>query len=127
MIGVQKWVSQAEEFVEDVLMVLLSVFIIILAVSALAVFATQAPAESIAMRAEAIQQVTSLTFLAKAEYFAALLLPWMVMLIGLMIAREIWMLRRRMDGIHFEMVIGKSVSSKPRSSRTRKATKKRKK
>lgn len=96
--------TRLEEIVENTVLLLLSIFVIVLAVVALAVLATQPPV-GIAERAAVIGAIAGLGFLAKAEYFAALLLPWLLIIIGLLVARELWLLRRRLEGIHFEVVL----------------------
>ncbi len=110
--------TRAEEIAEDVILMLLSIFIIVLAVAALAVLSTQPAA--LGERAAMIGAIATLGFLAKAEYFAALLMPWMVIIIGLLIGRELWLLRRRMEGIHFEVILHR-IGTKPKTrSRGRK-------
>lgn len=108
--------TRLEDIVENTVLLLLSIFVIVLAVAALAVLATQPPA-GIAERVAVIGAIASLGFLAKAEYFAALLLPWLVMIIGLLIAREMWLLRRRIEGIHFEVVLHRLRTAPPRAVR----------
>lgn len=93
-----------EKFLEDLILVLLSIFIIVLAISALAVLSSEAPSY-VGERATTIAEITTLGFLAKAEYFATLMLPWMLILIGLLMAREVWVIRKRLEGIHFEVVL----------------------
>lgn len=109
---------RAEEIAEDVILILLSIFVIVLAVAALAVLSTQPPA-GVAERAATIGVIASLGFLAKAEYFAALLLPWLLIIIGLLIGRELWLLRRRMEGIHFEVVLHRLRTAPARPTRRR--------
>jgi hypothetical protein len=110
--------TRLEIIVENTVLLLLSIFVIILAVAALAVLATQPPA-GIAERTAVIGAIASLGFLAKAEYFAALMLPWVAMIIGLLIAREMWMLRRRMEGIHFEVVMHRLSAFPPKKTSRR--------
>ena len=110
--------SKLEEIVEEVVLILLSIFVILLIVSALAVFSTQPPA-GLSERVAVIGVIASMGFLAKAEYFAALLLPWFLMIIGLMIARELWLVRRRMEGIHFEFVMRRVVKTPRRAAPVR--------
>jgi len=109
-------ITRLEEIAEDTLLLLLSIFVVILAVAALAVLATQPPA-GLEQRAAVIGAIASLGFLAKAEYFAALMLPWLAMVIGLLIAREMWLLRRRMEGIHFEVIMHRLQVAPPRATR----------
>ena len=115
--------ARAEDIIEDTILAVLSIFVIVLAVVALSVFATQTPA-GISERVAVIGAIASLGFLAKAEYFAALMLPWVLMIVGLLVAREMWMIRRRLEGIHFEAVmqrVGKMPVRMPaRASRARK-------
>lgn len=100
---IRDFLGKAEEIVEDLVLILLSVFVIILAVAALMVLASEPP--SLTERALVISGITQLGFLAKAEYFAALLLPWVGMIIGLLIAREVWLVRRAIQGLHLETVL----------------------
>ncbi len=99
---IRDFLGSAEELVEDLILILLSVFVIILAISALAVLATQPATDRTAAIAQIIPQ---LSFLARAEYFAALMLPWVMMIIGLLIARELWMMRKSIHGMHVEVVM----------------------
>lgn len=99
---IRGFLGSAEEIVEDLILILLSVFVIILSVSALAVLATQPTSDRTAMIAQIVPQ---LTFLGKAEYFAALMLPWVLMIIGLLVARELWMIRKTLHGMHLEVVM----------------------
>lgn len=108
--------TRLEEIVENTVLLLLSIFVIILAVAALAVLATQPPA-GVTERAAVIGAIASLGFLARAEYFAALMLPWLLIIIGLLVARELWLLRRRMEGIHFEVVLHRLRSFPPKMPR----------
>lgn len=106
---IRGFLGSAEELVEDLILILLSVFVIILAISALAVLATQPTSDRTAAIAQIIPQ---LSFLARAEYFAALMLPWVLMIIGLLIAREIWMIRKSLQGVHFEIIM-RRIREKP--------------
>lgn len=99
---VRGFLGSAEELVEDLILILLSIFVIILAISALAVLATQPATDRTAVIAQIIPQ---LSFLARAEYFAALMLPWVLMIIGLLIARELWMMRKSIHGLHVEVLM----------------------
>ncbi|MBU5557848.1 MAG: hypothetical protein QW751_01540 [Candidatus Aenigmatarchaeota archaeon] len=108
--------TRLEEIIENTVLLLLSIFVIVLAIVALAVFATQPPA-GLAERIAVIGAIASLGFLAKAEYFATLLLPWLLMIIGLLVARELWLLRRRIEGIHFEVVLHRLRTAPPRAAR----------
>ena len=108
----QNWLYRAEEILEDVILAILSVFVIILAISAIAIMGTQTPA-GLVERVGALEAIMQLGFLAKAEYIAALLTPWIAMIIGLLIARELWLSRRRLEGIHFEMVLNRVKSTRP--------------
>ena len=111
---INRVLTRFEEIVEDTLLILLSIFVVILAVVALAVLATQPPA-GLAERTATIGAIASLGFLAKAEYFAALMLPWLLIIIGLMVAREMWLLRRRVEGIHFEVAMQRFRAATPRA------------
>lgn len=102
---IQDWLATAEIFIEDLILVLLSIFLIILAISALVVLGGGAPVSE--ERVTAISALMQASFLAKAEYFAMLILPWMLMIIGLLLARELWLLRRRIEGIHFEVMLSR--------------------
>ncbi len=110
---IRDFLGSAEEIVEDLILILLSVFVIILAISALAVLATQPSSDRTATIAQIIPQ---LSFLARAEYFAALMLPWVLMIIGLLIARELWMMRKSLQGVHFEVVM-RRIQEKPKGRR----------
>lgn len=99
---VRGFLGSAEELVEDLILILLSIFAIILAISALAVLATQPTTDRTAAIAQIIPQ---LSFLGKAEYFAALMLPWVLMIIGLLVARELWMIRKSIHGLHVEVLM----------------------
>ncbi len=99
---IRGFLGSAEEIVEDLILILLSIFVIILAISALAVFATQPTSDRTAAIAQIIPQ---LSFLARAEYFAALMLPWVLMIIGLLVARELWMIRKSIHGVHLEILM----------------------
>ncbi len=113
---VRKFLTTAEEFLEDLILILLSLVIVILSVSALAVLASGAPAE-VSQRAEQLSQtLPQLTFLAKAEYFATLVFPWVLMLIGLLIFRELWFLRRAIERIEFRKLL-ESASTPKRKRR----------
>lgn len=103
--------ERAEKFLEDLIVVILSIFVIILAVSALTVLSGEAPA-SVEARIETIGMITQMGFLAKAEYFAALLLPWVAMIIALLLVRELWLIRRRIEGIHFDVFWSKAAKKK---------------
>jgi uncharacterized membrane protein len=113
---VRGFLGSAEELVEDLILVLLSIFVIILAVSALMVFATQPTSDRTAVIAQIIPQ---LSFLARAEYFAALMLPWVLMIIGLMVARELWMMRKTLHGLHVEVLM-RRIQERPAAGRRRK-------
>lgn len=110
--GFRIWFGRVEEIFEDTLLVLISLFAVILAVTALFVLGTQT-APGMADRVAILATITQLSFLAKAEYFATLMLPWVAMIIGLLIARELWMMRRRIEGIHFETVLYRLRSTAP--------------
>lgn len=99
----RSFLRNAERIAEDLILILLSVFVIILAVSALMVLASEPP--SLTEKEMVIAGITKLGFLAKAEYFAALLLPWVAMIIGLLIARELWLVRRAIQGVHLETIL----------------------
>ncbi len=109
---IRDFLGRAEEIVEDLILILLSVFVIILAVSALIVLASAPP--SLTERELVISSITQLGFLAKAEYFAALLLPWVAMIIGLLVARELWLVRRAIQGVHLETVLRRLGEKKKR-------------
>ncbi len=111
---IRGFLGSAEEIVEDLILILLSIFVIILAVSALAVFATQPTSDRTAVIAQIIPQ---LSFLAKAEYFAALMLPWVLMIIGLLVARELWMIRKSIHGMHVEVLMRRLQEKPPISGR----------
>jgi hypothetical protein len=111
VVKIQNWLARAEEIIEDVILAILSVFVIILAISAIAIMGTQTPV-ALAERVGALESIMQLGFLAKAEYIAALLTPWIAMIIGLLIARELWLSRRRLEGIHFEMVLNRVRGSR---------------
>ena len=102
---VKRFMLLAEEFLEDFIIILLSIVIIILSLSALSVLAVEMPTE-VSERAQAIAELLPrLNFLAKAEYFAALLFPWVAMLIGLLVFRELWLLRRAIERIEFRKLL----------------------
>lgn len=107
----QTFLATAEEIVEDLILILLSIFVIILAVSALLVLSTPAPQ----ITTERIAAITQLNFLGKAEYFAALMLPWMLIIIGLLVAREMWLLRRRIESVYYEFVMRRIHSQHPKA------------
>jgi len=111
---VRGFLGSAEEIVEDLILILLSVFVIILAISALAVLASQPTSDRTAAIAQIIPQ---LSFLARAEYFAALMLPWVMMIIGLLIARELWMMRKSIHGLHVEVLMRRMREEKPAAGR----------
>lgn len=98
---IKSLMSTIELVIEDVMLVLVSIFVVVLAAVALLVLATPSPELTIE-RALAIAQ---LGFLGKAEYFAALLLPWMLILIGILVARELWFIRRRLESLHIDFVM----------------------
>lgn len=110
---IRDFLGSAEELIEDLILILLSIFVIILSVSALAVLATQPSSDRTATIAQIIPQ---LSFLAKAEYFAALMLPWVLMIIGLLIARELWLIRKSLQGVHFEIIM-RRIKEKPAKRR----------
>ncbi len=110
---VRGFLGSAEELVEDLILILLSVFVIILAVAALAVLATQPSSDRTAAIAQIIPQ---LSFLGKAEYFAALMLPWVLMIIGLLVARELWLIRKSIHGLHVEVLM-RRLQEKPAAGR----------
>lgn len=112
---VRNFLATAEEFVEDLILILLSIFVIILAVSALLTLATQAP--DLTEREQTIAGISQLGFLAKAEYFATLILPWVLMIIGLLLARELWLIRRSLQGIHFENIMKRIKPKKNKRKR----------
>lgn len=102
---IRKFLSTAEEFLEDLILILLSIVIIVLSLSALTVLATNIPAE-VSQRTQIISELLpQLTFLAKAEYFASLILPWVLMLIGILIFRELWFLRRAIERLEFRKLL----------------------
>jgi hypothetical protein len=106
------WLARAEAIIEDVVLILLSIFVIVLAVAALSVLAMEVP-PGVEARAALIAEIAQLGFLAKAEYFAMLLLPWLLIIIGLLIARELWLLRKRIESIHFEVVLHRLRAARP--------------
>lgn len=114
---VRGFLGSAEELVEDLILILLSIFVIILAISALAVLATQPTTDRTAAIAQIIPQ---LSFLGRAEYFAALMLPWVLMIIGLLIARELWMIRKSIHGLHIEVLMRRMQQEKPAAPGRRK-------
>lgn len=102
---IRKFLSTAEEFLEDLILILLSIVIIVLSLSALTVLATNIPAE-VSQRTQIISELLpQLTFLTKAEYFASLILPWVLMLIGILIFRELWFLRRAIERLEFRKLL----------------------
>ncbi len=101
MQNIRERAERAEAFVRDLLLTLFSIVVVVLAVIALIVLATQTPVD-VTQRAANIALVRELNFLAKAQFFATLILPWTILIIGLLLVREIWMIRRRLDGIHYE-------------------------
>lgn len=111
---IRDFLGSAEEIVEDLILILLSIFVIILAISALAVLATQPATDRTAVIAQIIPQ---LSFLARAEYFAALMLPWVLMIIGLLIARELWMMRKTLHGMHVEVLMRRMREEKPKEEK----------
>jgi|GEM_PF-4273001 len=114
---IRGFLGSAEELVEDLILILLSIFVIILAISALAVLASQPSSDRTAAIAQIIPQ---LSFLARAEYFAALMLPWVMMIIGLLIARELWMMRKSIHGLHVEVLMRRMREEKPATAGRRK-------
>jgi purine-cytosine permease-like protein len=101
----REFLHTAEEIIEDLIVVLLSIFLIILSICALSVLATQIPAD-VSERAQVIAQLLpQLNFLAKAEYFASLVLPWVIMIIGLLVIRELWLMRRTLERMHLEKIL----------------------
>ncbi len=68
------------------------------------VVGTQAPTGLPTQEAQ-ITAIAGASFIAKAEFFIALMLPWMVVIIGLLVARELWLIRRRFESVHFEFVL----------------------
>ncbi len=102
---IRKFLEAAEEFIEDFILILLSITVIILSVSAITVLTTSIPSK-VAQRTETIMKLLpTLNFLAKMEYFAALVFPWVVMLIGLLLFRELWFLRRSIERIEFRKLL----------------------
>jgi purine-cytosine permease-like protein len=102
---IKEFLERAEIFLEDFILVLLSIVVIILSISALLVLTTQIPAE-VHERVETLKNLLPhLNFLAKAEYFASLILPWIVMIVGLLIFRELWMIRRALERIEIRKMI----------------------
>jgi len=102
---IKKFLFIAEEFVEDLILILLSIVIIVLSLSALTVLGTNIPVE-VSERVEKIAELLPyLTFLAKAEYFASLVFPWVIMLIGILLFRELWLLRRAIERLEFKKLL----------------------
>lgn len=102
---IRKFLTGAEEFIEDLILILLSIVIIVLSLAALSVLATSTPAE-VSQRTQTLANLLpQLSFLAKAEYFATLMLPWVLMLIGLLIFRELWFLRKAIERIEFRKLL----------------------
>ncbi|NOZ81874.1 MAG: hypothetical protein GXO63_01865 [Candidatus Micrarchaeota archaeon] len=87
------FLGRAEKFVEDFILVLLSLFLLVLSISALAVLSAEVPS----VDGEKVCLENS-GFLTKAEYFAGLVAPWVGMIIGLLVARELWLIRRTLRG-----------------------------
>ena len=113
--------ARLEKFVEDLVLIFVSVFTIILAITALTILSTGAPA-SVEARAETISLIAQASFLAKAEYFAALLMPWIVIIAVLVIARELWLMRRRMEMRYYASIVRRPVRVK-RATKTKKRKK----
>ena len=102
---IRKFLSVAEEFIEDLILIFLSIVVIVLSLSALTVLATSIPAEVSERTQRIAELLPHLTFLAKAEYFASLILPWVLMLIGILIFRELWFLRRAVERLEFRKLL----------------------
>ncbi len=115
------FLGTAEKFIEDLILVLLSVFVIILSVSALLVLSTTPSANN----NQLLSLISHLSFINRAQYFVALIVPWVLMIIGLLLARELWMIRRTLQSMHLENVLKRILDSE-KNQTAKKSTKKRK-
>ncbi len=89
----RKFLGTAERFVEDVILIVLSLFVIFLSISALGVLSA---AEGLG-RTDVCELAGS-GIVGKAEFFAQLVGPWVAMIVGLLIVRELWLIRRTLGG-----------------------------
>ncbi len=116
---VRKFLETAEEFIEDFVLILLSITVIILSVSAITVLTTSIPTE-VAQRTETIMKLLpTVNFLAKAEYFASLMFPWVAMLIGLLIFRELWFLRKAIERIELRKLLESTETKRKKRGRVK--------